>query len=35
VRRRIDAAKGRIRDAAPIARLIHLEPDLRRFDPAA
>ncbi|HET7042655.1 MAG TPA: hypothetical protein VFI13_11570, partial [Gemmatimonadales bacterium] len=31
----IDAAEGRIRAAVPIARLIYLEPDLRRSDPAA
>jgi cation diffusion facilitator family transporter len=30
----IDAAEGRIRAAVPIARLIYLEPDLRRQAPA-
>jgi hypothetical protein len=27
----IDAAERRVRDAVPIARVIYLEPDLRRI----
>jgi cation diffusion facilitator family transporter len=34
VARAIDAAERRIRAAAPIARVIYLEPDIRRPDPA-
>jgi cation diffusion facilitator family transporter len=35
VARAIDAAEARVRTAVPIARVIYLEPDIHRDDPAA
>jgi hypothetical protein len=35
VARAIDAAEKRIREAVPIARVIYLEPDIRRSGAAA
>jgi len=35
VARAIDAAEGRVREAVPIARVIYLEPDVRRPRPPA
>jgi cation diffusion facilitator family transporter len=34
VSRAIDEAEARVRDAVPIARVIYLEPDIRRTEPA-